>query len=81
MRALSSEDTTDLRSQCGFTLSNVAGGEINGSASRARDTSGCDRGAVHPAKLATTRTPTQTILTNAILTNAFPTVASVAKWI
>jgi hypothetical protein len=57
-----------LRSQCGFARNNDAGGEINGSASGARDTSGCDRGAVHPAKLATTRNPRQNILTNAFLT-------------
>jgi hypothetical protein len=57
-----------LRSQCGFTRTDDAGGEINGSASGARDTSGCDRGTVHSAKLATTRNPRQNILTNDFLT-------------
>jgi hypothetical protein len=65
-----------LRTQPGFTRSNDAGGEINGSDSGARDASGCDSGAVHPIKLATTRTPMQTIFTNTLLT-----VASVAAWV
>ena len=65
-----------LRTQRGFTRSNDAGGEINGSDSGARDASGCDSGAVHPIKLATTRTPMQTIFTNTLLT-----VASVAAWV
>jgi hypothetical protein len=58
------------------TRSNDAGGEVNGSAAGARDTSGCDSGAVHPAKVTTARTPIQIILTN-----AFPTVRQVAEWI
>jgi len=45
-----------------------AGGEINGSGARACNGSGWDRGAVHPAKLATTRTPIHTTFTNAFLT-------------
>jgi hypothetical protein len=51
-----------LPGQCGFTRSNDGGGgEINGSSSGVRDTSACESGAVHPAKLATTTTPTQII--------------------
>ena len=47
-----------------------AGGEINGSGPRADacSSSGWDSGAVHPAKLATTRTLTHTTLATASLT-------------
>src|SRR5438477_7965211 len=60
--------TDGLRSQRGFAWSNDDGGEINWSASARRDAVGCDSGAVHPAKLATTRAPIQTIFTNSFLT-------------
>jgi hypothetical protein len=70
-------DAAALRSQRGFTRNNDAGGEINGSASGGRDTSGCERGAVHSAKLAVKRNPRQNILTNAFLT----VPPGVAEWI
>jgi len=47
-----------------------SGGEINGSGPRADacNSFGWDSGTVHPAKLATTRTPTHTTLANVSLT-------------